>query len=573
MHLNKKINELAAHILGSTLENEFKAIIANIEIDEGFLIDFKLTDSNISTNDFNKLERLMGKIVSGANLIENLNIKSDGTPSELSQNPYAQHKISKDGATSYVKFGKYVGLSNEILDFKSTNVVKNYKLLSVGGSYWLGDAKNEQLIRLRGFASDNKEEYEEYLKYYNDRLERDHRTVGKNLELFTFNSLGGQGMPFWLPNGTVIRKEIRNFISELEFKYGFESVCTPVLGSVELYKQSGHWDHYQENMFPVINIENEELVLRPMTCPHHILIYKNKPRSYRQLPLRICEESILHRYESSGGLTGFERVREMTLEDVHIFCTTEQLENEVLNCYNIIKDAHAGLNNQIFQIDLSLHDPKDAEKFHHDNEMWVKAEQSLRNMLDKHKIPYVEKVGEAAFYGPKIDFQVKTVLNRIITISTIQLDFLLPEKFDLSYKDKNGEQKQTVMVHLGIIGTYERLLSIILEQTKGVLPLWLSPNQVTIIPVNNDIHLEYCEKIEKELRSKMIRCNVDNRDERLSKKIREAQISKIPYQIVIGDDELKSNNIAYRKYGEENTTTSNLSDFAKLLSSEITNKK
>ncbi|MGL4951543.1 MAG: threonine--tRNA ligase [Mycoplasma sp.] len=573
MELNKKINELAGHILAYVLQNEFNAKIANVEIDEGFFIDVKITDCSLSTKDFPKIEKLMSKIISGAHLITSDKLTNDVITNDFHDNEYMKFKI--DNATNqltYIKFSKYVCLSNEIIDIKSTNIVKNFKLLSIGGSYWNGDANSDHLIRIRGFATENKVEFDEYLNYYNDRLERDHRTIGKNLELFTFNHLGGQGMPFWLPNGAIIRREIRNFLSELEFKYGFDTTYTPVLGSVELYKQSGHWDHYQENMFPVINVDNEELVLRPMTCPHHILVYKSKPRSYKQLPLRLCEESMLHRYESSGGLTGFERVREMTIEDVHIFCTPDQLEKEVLNCYNIIKDAHKGLNNQIFQVDLSLHDPNDKEKFHHDDKMWAEAEQSLRNMLDKHNIEYVEKIGEAAFYGPKIDFQVKTVLNRIITISTIQLDFLLPERFDITYKDANGEQKPTVMVHLGIIGTFERLLSIILEQTKGVLPLWLAPHQVTVIPVNNDIHNEYCEEIKTKLRSSMIRCNIDNRDERLSKKIREAQIGKVPYQLIIGDDEVSSKKIAYRKYGKEETIIVSVEEFLELITKEIKDK-
>ncbi|MGL4948561.1 MAG: threonine--tRNA ligase [Mycoplasma sp.] len=570
MELNNKLNILAGHILASVLEKDYNAKLASVDADEGFLIDIYLDQQTISTNDFLKLEKLMNKVISGANPIEcNL---FDAANANF-ENKYYEHAIQNSEVQLYdVKFAKYHSIDKHQLDFKSTNVAKFVKLLSVGGSYWLGNANNEQLIRIRGVACDNKEQFDSYIKYYNDRLERDHRTIGKNLDLFTFNNLGGQGMPFWLPNGSVIRKEVRNFLSELEFKYGFDSVSTPVLGSVELYKQSGHWDHYQENMFPIINIENEELVLRPMTCPHHILIYKNKPKSYKQLPLRLCEESILHRYESSGGLTGFERVREMTLEDVHIFCTPEQLEFEILNCYNIIKDAHKGLGNQIFQIDLSLHDPMDKEKFHEDDGMWKMAEDSLRNMLVKHNIPFVEKVGEAAFYGPKIDFQVKTVLNRIITISTIQLDFLLPEKFDLTYKSSEGDQKRTIMVHLGIIGTYERLLSIMLEQTKGALPLWLSPMQALIIPVNYDIHGAYCEELKSKLRHNMIRCEIDNRDERMSKKIRDAQIGKIPYQIIIGDEELKNNNVAFRKYGFEDSNTLSIEEFTANLLKDIKEK-
>lgn len=573
VEINKSLNYLGAHLLSAVLEKEYGCIIATIQIDEdGFYIDVFNPNEALSTNGFAKIEKAIQKLCSGV-AIEYQAIDKKEAKKSFSNNKYIQYAIdnsSKD-KINLIKINSYQNLC-DLLPYEKTNVIKFIKLLSIGGSYWLGDANNEQLIRIRGFVSDDKTLFENFVAEYQDRIERDHRTIGKNLDLFTFNNLAGQGLPFWLPNGTIIRKQIRNFLGELEFKFGFESTYTPPLGSIELYKQSGHWDHYNENMFAPITVDNEQLVLRPMTCPHHILIYKRKPLSYKQLPLRLCEESMLHRYESSGGLTGFERVREMVLEDTHIFCTPEQLEQEVLNCYNLITEVHKGLDLKLFSIDLSLHDPLDKQKYHHDEKMWKEAEASLRTMLNKLNIKYEEKVGEAAFYGPKIDFQVKTVLGRIITLSTIQLDFLLPERFELTYKANDGTQQPTVMVHLGMMGTYERLLSIILEQTKGILPLWLSPIQIALIAVNDEIHGTYLRDVYQTLRNQFIRAEIDNRDERMSKKIRDAQISKIPYQIIIGDEEITNKNISYREYGSEQKHTLNLDKFIQLIKTRIDNK-
>lgn len=576
MNNQKKINILAAIILESILQKNFNNFVScqHSVDEENFFIDF-ITDEKISSNDFNKLEKLMQKIFSGAQKITEKKITINEAKSIFKKNKYYMEILNENSNLTHIyliTINDYQTFIFNEIGFEKTNVIKNFKLLSIGGSYWLNDAKNESLIKITGVAFDDKKMYEEYLIEYQERLDRDHRKIGKEMELFTFDLLAGQGLPIWLSNGSIIKKEIRNFLAELEFKYDFENVSTPILGDLELYKKSGHWAHYQENMFPLMNIDNEKLILRPMTCPHHILVYKKKQYSYKQLPIRLCEESMLHRYESSGGLTGLERVREMVLEDTHIFCTTEQIEQEVLNCYNIIKDAHKGLNSEIYQIDLSLHDPNNKEKFHKDPKMWKTAEDSLRKMLKKHKIPFVEKIGEAAFYGPKIDFQVKTALNKIITMSTIQLDFLLPMKFELEYRDANGEFKRPIMIHLGIIGTYERLVSILLEQTKGILPLWLSPIQIVIIPINNDVHMKYAKEIYDYFKQSLIRVKLDNRDERLNKKIREAQVSKIPYQLIIGDNEIKNKTISYRQYGSENTIEIALEKFNHEILNQIKRK-
>ncbi len=574
MKIDSNLNELSAFLLAIAINKVYDfANICNWEVNEdGFFIDLSLTEKNISTNDFSKIERAFNKLTSGALKIEYEKVDQDQALKLFKNNKYISYLIKKD-----LQPINYVAKINDNLFLTSqdkiekTNAIKAFKLINVGGSYWLGDASKEQLTRIYGVAFDSKDKLDEFIKAYNEKLESDHRTIGKILDLFTFDQLAGQGLPIWLPNGSIIKKEIRNFLSELEFKYGFDNAYTPILGNIDLYKKSGHWDHYKENIFPPMQIDNEQLILRPMTCPHHILIYKKKVYSYKQLPIRLCEESMLHRYESSGGLTGLERVREMVLEDTHIFCTPEQVEQEVFNCYKIINEAYAGLGCKIHQVDLSLHDPNNSEKFHNDKKMWNLAENNLRKMLREKKINFTEKVGEAAFYGPKIDFQVKTNLGRIITMSTIQLDFLLPKHFELEYKNEKSEFKTVIMIHLGIVGTYERLLSIILEQTKGNLPLWLSPQQVIIIPVSDE-QLEYANKVNDFLRSKLIRSRVDNRDERMAKKIRDAQVSKIPYQIVIGNEEINNNTVAVRKIGAEKTTIYKIDEFLTLIKTQIDKK-
>ncbi len=576
MRVKKDINYLLAILTESVLNKEYSGYTpVNHGVDEeSFFIEFKV-DEKISSNDFNKIEKLIHKVIGGAHEVQCKPIKHSEAIEKFKDNEFLTYLIKEANQSEYylTSVNHYETILLEPISFNKTNIIKALKLLSIGGAYWLGDADQPTLIRLIGVGFDNKNDFDNYMLEYQERLDRDHRKIGKELDLFTFDLLAGQGLPIWLNKGTIIRKQIRNFLSELEFKYNFEDVYTPILGNIDLYKKSGHWEHYRENMFSPIKVDNEELVLRPMTCPHHILVYKRKPYSYKQLPIRLCEESMLHRYESSGGLTGLERVREMILEDTHIFCTPEQIEQEVLTCYNIIKDAHKGFGTEIFQVDLSLHDPDNKEKFHKDPKMWEVAENSLRQMLKKHNIPFVEKVGEAAFYGPKIDFQVKTSLNRIITMSTIQLDFLLPMKFELEYKDKEGEFNRPIMIHLGIIGTYERLVSIILEQTKGILPLWLSPDQVVIIPVNNELHLDYAKEIHQVLKNKMIRAQLDDRDERMNKKIRESQMSKIPYQIIIGDKELNDKTISVREYGSEETNTYKVDEFLNILLEKIAKKQ
>lgn len=574
MNFNKTLNHSAAHVLAAALSKMYPEVKLTIgpAIDEGFYYDFLLEENiNISINDLPKIEKQMKKIISSAEPFEQFDLSKEEALNKYKNNKFKTEIINELNLQKYsfYKSGEFIDLCSGP-HVSNVNKIKYFKLLNVAGSYWRGDSNNESLTRIYGIAFETEQELNDYLNLLEERKQRDHRKLGKDLKLFTFTNLTGQGLPIWLPNGTIIKKELEKYINKLQNKYEFSPVITPVLGSVDLYKTSGHWDHYKENMFPSMKIDNEELVLRPMTCPHHIMVYKNDLHSYRQLPIRLCEHSNLHRYESSGGLSGLERVRDMILEDTHIFCTQEQIKSEVKRCYEMIVEAQKKLGFQIYRVDLSLNDESNKEKYHGNAEMWSRAQTQLEEALNENGIEFQRMVGEAAFYGPKIDFQVKTILGRIITISTIQLDFLLPEKFELTYKSENGDFKRPVMIHLGLIGTYERFLAIIIEQTKGVLPFWLAPVQLTIIPVNEELHLDYCLNLKNELINNGLRVYLDDRNERLSKKIRESQVMKIPYQIVVGDEEIKNNNkITYREYGKEEVITISKMDFFKLINSKL----
>ena len=577
MKFNHALNHSAAHVFAAAIKKLYPDIKLTIgpSIEEGFYYDFA-TITPISINDLPKIEKQMSKIISSAV-------------------PFEKGEWSRQEALDFYKDNKYkTEIINELPegevitfyqsgDFKdlcsgphtaNTKDIKAFKLLNVAGSYWRGDSKNDQLTRIYGVAFDNKADLDEYLAILEDRKQRDHRKIGKDLKLFTFNPLVGQGLPIWLPAGTKIKYEIQKYINYLQHKYEFEPVMTPVLGTVDLYRTSGHWDHYKENMFPPMDVEGEELVLRPMTCPHHIMVYKNDLRSYRQLPFRLCEHSNLHRYEASGGLTGLERVRSMILEDTHIFCRPDQIKEEVDRCYKAIVEAHEGLGSKIWRVDFSTYDPQDTEKFHGNTAMWDSAQSQLKEALEEHGIEFVTMPGEAAFYGPKIDFQVKTALGHVVTVSTIQLDFLLPERFELEYKAQDGSMERPVMIHLGIIGTYERYLAMLLEQTKGVLPLWLAPTQIEILPVNSNIHGEYSKKLMDKLNLEGFRVECDDRDERLAKRLRDSQMSKVPYQLIIGDNEINNDNqISFRRYGSEETTTLPYAEFVELLKQQIVDRK
>lgn len=565
MNINPKINMTCALITLKVLSKiDPKITIANIDIDDhGYYVDF-LSNHKFSINEFKSIEKDMKKIIAAG-----YKIISENITSTFKANFYQNEIIIKN--KNNVKIAKLndelnVVITNDISN--NVNAVKFFELTNIGGVYWNNDVIEQQLTRIYGSAFDNKNDYDDWKLFLINQKESDHRKIGQEMEIFTFSNMVGQGLPIWLPNGEIIKKEIKKVLDNEFENANFMFVDTPVLGSRQLYEISGHWEHYKENNFPPIAIDNEIFILRPMTCPHHMMIYKQKPHSYKELPIYYCENSKLHRYESSGGLIGLERVRAMELFDSHIFCKLEQIEDVISKLCKMLKNVHQKLNIKIDQIDLSLHDPKDKEKYHNDPVMWKNSENQLRKILKKLKYDANEVVGEAAFYGPKIDFQVKTNLGKIITISTIQLDFLLPKKFDLEYIDENKNKKCPVLIHFGIIGTYERFIATLLSQTKGILPFFLMPKQITIIPIKNDLHLEYSKKIYEKLKNNFFRINLDDSNERLSKKIRNAQIAKTPYQIIIGDNEVSSNNISYRQYGNEKSHICSIDEFIKSIKNQ-----
>lgn len=453
----------------------------------------------------------------------------------------------------------------------STKNVRNFKLLSLAGAYWRGDSKREQLQRIYGTAWFTEQELKNHLIVLEERKERDHRKLGKELKIFELNNDAGQGLAMWLPNGYTVRKVLEDWVYKVERKAGYQHVSTPALGTKKLYEISGHWDNYRENMFPVMERDGETFVLRPMSCPHHMLVYKSDLRSYRDLPIRYAEIVTQHRYEASGSLTGLERVRAMTLTDAHLFVREDQIKKEVKDAYYLIIKAIADLGLDIDYIELALRDDKKG-KFHKNDKLWDMAEKIMREVLAEENIEHIEAKGEAAFYGPKIDIQVRTAMGHVITMSTVQLDFLLPERFDLTYIGSDGEKHRPVVIHRGFISTWERLMSILLEQYKGAFPTWLAPVQAKIIPVSLDVHLDYANKLYELLEEEDIRCEVDVREEKLGYKIRDAQTLKIPYQLVVGDNEVDDNKVTYRKYGKKEQTTVTIEEFVALVKAEVKSK-
>ncbi|MGL5520237.1 MAG: threonine--tRNA ligase [Metamycoplasmataceae bacterium] len=579
MKSNKDLNHSASHLLALAILSLYPdtKLAFGPPTDEGFYYDFEFKNP-LSNEELPKIEKMMRKLIS-----MNLIIKKEevGFKYNFSKQPYKK-ELSKD-LISQEKEITYYSLidSNGKRHFSdlcrgghidSVSKLRHFKLLSLAGAYWKGNSNNIQLTRIYGTAWETKKELSDYLNLLEERKERDHRKIGKELGIFSFNKLAGQGFPIWLEDGMKIRNAIKDKILELDKKYGFREVLTPVVGSKELYVLSGHWDHYKEDMFPLMKLDNEELVLRPMTCPHHILIYKQKRKSYREFPIRFSEQSSLFRCEKSGALTGLERVRGMQLTEGHVFVRQDQIIEEFKWCYKLITEALELFDIEIDYVSLSLRDKEDKEKYFNDDKMWEKAEKDLKNVLKELKIEYIEKIGEAAFYGPKIDIQIKTVLGHEITLSTLQLDFLLPRRFDLGYVDKDEKIQTPILVHRGLIGTYERFVSILLEQTKGNLKFWLSPKQVGIIPINNEKHLDYADKLFLELRDAGFNVFVDDKLERISKKIRDAQISKTKIQIVIGDEEIKTNRLKLKFFGSDKILEINKNELISYLN-KLKNEK
>ncbi|PTI85612.1 threonine--tRNA ligase [Staphylococcus simulans] len=566
-----------AHLMAQALKRLYGDVKFGVGpvIEGGFYYDFD-TNAKISSDDFPEIEKTMKQIVNENHKIERKVVSRNEAKDFFKDDPYKQELIDAipedENVTLYTQ-GEFTDLCRGV-HVPSTSKIKEFKLLSTAGAYWRGDSNNKMLQRIYGTAFFDKKELKAHLKMLEERKERDHRKIGKELDLFMNSQLVGAGLPLWLPNGATIRREIERYIVDKEVSLGYDHVYTPVLANVDLYKTSGHWDHYQDDMFPPMKLdETEEMVLRPMNCPHHMMIYKNKPHSYRELPIRIAELGTMHRYEASGAVSGLQRVRGMTLNDAHIFVRPDQIKEEFKRVVELVQEVYKDFGFENYSFRLSYRDPEDTEKYFDDDEMWNKAEAMLKEAVDEMNLPYEEAVGEAAFYGPKLDVQVKTAMGKEETLSTVQLDFLLPERFDLAYIGKDGEEHRPVVIHRGVVSTMERFVAFLTEETKGAFPTWLAPMQVEIIPVNVDLHYDYARQIQDELKSQGVRAEIDDRNEKMGYKIREAQMHKIPYQLVIGDKEIENNEVNVRKYGSKDQETVEKDEFIWNLVDEIRLKK
>ncbi|CAC9055400.1 Threonyl-tRNA synthetase [Staphylococcus aureus] len=573
--------EVLRHSTAHLMAHAIKRLYGNVKfgvgpvIEGGFYYDFDI-DQNISSDDFEQIEKTMKQIVNENMKIERKVVSRDEAKELFSNDEYKLELIDaipEDENVTLYSQGDFTDLCRGV-HVPSTAKIKEFKLLSTAGAYWRGDSNNKMLQRIYGTAFFDKKELKAHLQMLEERKERDHRKIGKELELFTNSQLVGAGLPLWLPNGATIRREIERYIVDKEVSMGYDHVYTPVLANVDLYKTSGHWDHYQEDMFPPMQLdETESMVLRPMNCPHHMMIYANKPHSYRELPIRIAELGTMHRYEASGAVSGLQRVRGMTLNDSHIFVRPDQIKEEFKRVVNMIIDVYKDFGFEDYNFRLSYRDPEDKEKYFDDDDMWNKAENMLKEAADELGLSYEEAIGEAAFYGPKLDVQVKTAMGKEETLSTAQLDFLLPERFDLTYIGQDGEHHRPVVIHRGVVSTMERFVAFLTEETKGAFPTWLAPKQVQIIPVNVDLHYDYARQLQDELKSQGVRVSIDDRNEKMGYKIREAQMQKIPYQIVVGDKEVENNQVNVRQYGSQDQETVEKDEFIWNLVDEIRLKK
>lgn len=575
-YLNK-LNHSCAHMMAQAVKHlmpDAKFWVGPV-IETGFYYDMDLGDKVINESDIEAIEREMKKIAKdGKRIVRNEISKSEALET-FKDDPYKIDLIERMDESDTIISTYSQGDFTDLCRGPHVDTVKEckyFKLIKFSGAYWKGDASNKVLQRIYGVCFPTEEELNNYLQELEEAKLRDHRKLGKDLGLFMMNDLVGKGLPMYLPNGYIVWEELENYIKGKEKKLGYKHVLTPPLGNVELYKTSGHWDHYQESMFPKMEVEGEEFVLRPMNCPHHMMIYANDIHSYRDLPLRIGEIARDCRFEASGALKGIERVRSFCQNDAHLFVTPEQIESEFKIVVNLILECYKELGIKDFHFELSLRDPENTKKYHPDDEMWNMAEDKLRSVLDSIGMPYIEKIGEAAFYGPKLDVQVKPAVGNEYTLSTCQLDFCLPAKFNLTYVDKNGEKKCPVVIHRAVFGSIDRFFAYYLEERKGALPLWLSPVQVSILPVNNEYHLEYAKKVESMLRDKNIRVELDASEEKLGYRMREAQMKKIPVSLVLGNDERDNESVTLRFYGSEEKVTMSLNEFIEFVVNKRDNR-
>lgn len=577
---NEKLNVLnhsCAHLLANAVKHLYpdaKFWVGPV-IEEGFYYDIDLNGKSVTDEDVEKISKEMKKLAKDGKRITKSILSKEEALEKFADDEYKLDLINnmedKEEISCFTQ-GDFTDLCRGP-HVDTVKECKHFKLLKFSGAYWKGDIKNKVLQRIYGVCYPTAEDLELHIEELEKAKERDHRKLGKDLKIFMTDDLIGKGLPMYLPNGYIIWEELENYIKSKEKKMNYKHVLTPPLGNVELYKTSGHWDHYKDNMFPKMQVEDEEFVLRPMNCPHHMMIYANEIHSYRDLPIRIGEIARDCRFEASGALKGIERVRCFCQNDAHLFVTHEQIKSEFKDVVNLILEVYEELNIKNYKFELSLRDPLNTEKYYQDDEMWNNAETELRNIMDELKLPYVEKIGEAAFYGPKLDVQVKPAVGNEYTLSTCQIDFCLPMKFNLAYVDKDGKKKTPVVLHRAIFGSIDRFIAYYLEETMGNLPVWLAPTQINIIPVNNTYHLDYSTNLFENFKKSGYRVNLDDREEKLGYKMRESQMNKTPVTMIIGQNEVDNNLVSYRLFGKTDTTTLTFEEFKEYIDEKIKSKK
>ena len=538
--------------------------------DEGFYVDTD-KENQIKINELPDLEKAVKKVIKAGEKIASCMMSKDELADIFNDDPYKSEmlKAEKGDQVQVYKLGDFIDFGFDAL-LPNTGKIKQFKLLSVAGAYWKGQSSNPMLQRISGTAFFKKADLDADIKRREEIKERDHRTIGRDLDLFFVDPKVGAGLPYWMPKGATIRRVVERYIIDKEVADGYQHVYTPVLMNVDAYKTSGHWAHYRDDMFPPMDMgDGEMLELRPMNCPSHIQIYKHHIRSYRELPIRIAELGMMHRYEKSGALSGLQRVREMTLNDGHTFVTLDQVQSEFSKILTLILDVYKDFDITDYYFRLSYRDPKNTKKYFANDEMWERSQSMLKKAMDDMGLDYVEAEGEAAFYGPKLDIQTKTALGADETMSTIQLDFMLPERFNLTYVGQDGEEHRPVMIHRGIVGTMERFIAYLIEIYKGAFPTWLAPVQVEVIPVNLDAHSDYAKKVRDELNKRGFRAEADLRNEKLGYKIRESQTQKVPYTLVLGDKELKDNGVNVRRYGTEEEVAMSFDEFIREIEQDV----
>ena len=567
------LRKLSALLLKSALQQEFKGIRLGEAVydEDGFHVDSDKDDQQVSVDELPALQDALVGAAKDAK-VEFVEVALDDALAEVKDDPYSTELIkeaAKDGKVAmYQANDAKILADSDILVYG--DAIKHLKLLSVAGAYWKGMSSNPMLQRIYGTVFYNKAGLDEEMKKRQEARERDHRVIGNQLDLFFVDPKVGAGLPYWMPKGATIRRTIERYIIDREVADGYQHVYTPVLMNLDAYKTSGHWEHYRDDMFPPMDMgDGEMLEIRPMNCPSHIQIFKHHIRSYRDLPMRIAELGMMHRYEKSGALSGLQRVREMTLNDGHTFVTVEQIRSEFAKILKLIMDVYKDFDITDYSFRLSLRDPKNTEKYYGNDEMWDKSQKLLKAAMDDLNLDYYEAEGEAAFYGPKLDIQTKTALGNEETMSTIQLDFMQPDRFGLTYVGKDGKEHMPVMIHRGIVGTMERFVAYLTEIYKGAFPTWLAPEQVHIIPVSEENHGDYAQKLAKKLKAAQIRVVIDDRNEKMGYKIREAQTQKVPYTLVVGDDEVKNNSVSVRKYGEKDQNSMSQDDFMNEILADI----